>query len=48
MQAGNSTMQELRTYAETLCGGHLRGELAEMLASGPFPGNLQQKPIRRR
>jgi hypothetical protein len=40
-------MQELRPHDETLCGGGFQGESAEILASGPFPGNLQQNPIRR-
>jgi hypothetical protein len=48
MELGNFTMQKLRPYAETLCGGSFQGESAEILASGPFRGNLQQNPIRRR
>jgi hypothetical protein len=47
MALGNFTMQELRPHDETLCGGGFQGESAENLASGPFPGNLQQNPIRR-
>jgi hypothetical protein len=44
---GNFTMQELRPHDETLCGGDFQGESAENLASGPFPGNLQQNPVHR-
>jgi hypothetical protein len=44
---GNFTLQQLRPHDETLGGGGFQGESAENLASSPFPGNLQQNPIRR-